>query len=117
MTIGKNNDIGKSVVLGERPQHMLYKGEPTSTIIGDGNVFREFATVHRGHGPDGVTTVGNNNYLMSNAHVGHDVQLGNNVIMANASLIGGYGEVHDRAVTFGNDGSASAHADRENCFD
>ncbi len=101
MTIGKNNDIGKGVVIGERPQHLLYKGEPTWTIIGDGNIFREFVTIHRGHGPDGVTTIGNNNFLMANSHVGHDAKLGNNVIMANSSLIGGHGEVHDRGMLSG----------------
>src|SRR5262245_55007809 len=48
MTIGEDNDIGIGVILGERPQHLAYNGEPTRTEIGDHNIIREYVTIHRG---------------------------------------------------------------------
>ena len=48
LTLGENNDVGPGAVLGGDPQHLAYKGEPTQLVIGDGNIFREHATVHRG---------------------------------------------------------------------
>src|SRR5262245_28827184 len=48
ITIGANNDIGSGSVLGGNPQHLGYKGEPTTLVIGDGNIFREHVTIHRG---------------------------------------------------------------------
>ena len=48
LTLGANNHIGSGVVLGGAPQHLAYKGEPSTIVIGDGNIFREHSTVHRG---------------------------------------------------------------------
>src|SRR5271157_4803047 len=48
LTLGTGNSIFTGAVLGERPQHTKYNGEPTSVEIGDHNIFREYVTVHRG---------------------------------------------------------------------
>jgi UDP-N-acetylglucosamine acyltransferase len=102
LTIGPNNDIGTGVVLGERPQHLSANGDGADVIIGEGNTFREYTTVHRGSGPGKVTTIGDKNYLMANAHVGHDCTVGNNCIFANSALLGGHAVVQDRAFLSGN---------------
>ena len=102
MTLGRGNDVGIGVVLGERPQHLGYKNEDTRTEIGDGNIFREHVTVHRGTTATGVTTIGSNNYFMANSHVGHDCRVGNNVMMVNGTLLAGHCVMEDRAMISGN---------------
>lgn len=103
MTMGQGNDVGSHAVLGERPQHLGFTGEEnTRTEIGDGNVFRESVTVHRGTTASGVTIIGNRNYLMVNSHVGHDCRLGDHIMMANAALLAGHCEIQDRAFVSGN---------------
>ena len=97
-TIGANTEIFPFVSIGLGPQDLKYGGEPTSTIIGEGNTIREFVTIHRGTaGGGGVTSIGSNNLLMAQAHVAHDCQLGNDIIMANAATLAGHVEIADRA--------------------
>lgn len=107
LTLGANNDVGSGSVLGGAPQHLGYKGEVTEVVIGDGNIFREHTTVHRGMpagvGPGtGVTRVGDRNLFMAASHVGHDSRIGNDCIFANSALIAGHVEVCDRALISGN---------------
>ena len=102
MTIGCGNDIGVSVILGERPQHLGYKGEETRTEIGDRNIIREHTTVHRGTTASGTTIIGNDNFLMVHCHVGHDARVGNNTTLVNGTLLGGHSVVEDRALLSGN---------------
>ena len=107
LTIGANNDIGSGAVLGGNPQHLAYKGEPTTIEIGDGNIFREHVTIHRGMpvgaGPGtGITRVGNRNFFMAGSHAAHDCVVGNDCIFANGAALGGHVEVGDRALISGN---------------
>ncbi len=107
LTLGANNNIGTGSVIGGVPQHLGYNGEVTSVEIGDGNVFREHVTVHRGMpvgaGPGtGVTCIGHRNFFMAGSHIAHDCVVGNDVIFANAALIGGHVTVGDRAFISGN---------------
>ncbi len=110
LTLGANNTIHTGVVLGGEPQHLVYKGETTSVIIGDNNTFREHVTVHRampaGSGPggtgNGVTRIGDRNFFMAGSHVAHDCTVGNDAIFANSALIGGHVTVGDRAFLSGN---------------
>jgi UDP-N-acetylglucosamine acyltransferase len=107
LTIGANNDIGTGTVLGGAPQHLGYKGEPTSLVIGDGNIFREYVTAHRampagvGAGT-GITRIGNRNLFMAGCHVAHDCIVGNECMFANAAMIAGHVQVGDRALLSGN---------------
>lgn len=97
-TIGDDTHVYPFVSIGLGPQDLKYAGEPTSTEIGKRNHIREFVTIHRGtEGGGGVTRIGDGNLLMAQAHVAHDCQLGNEIIMANAATLAGHVEIADRA--------------------
>ena len=101
--IGEDNVIHPFAVVGHEPQHMQYAGESTRLVIGNGNVIREHAEVHRGTiQGSGVTIIGNNNLIMGHAHVAHDCRIGNNVTLVNGALLGGHVEVQDHAFVSGN---------------
>jgi UDP-N-acetylglucosamine acyltransferase len=107
LTLGANNTVHSGAVLGGAPQHLGYKGEVTALEIGDGNTFREHATVHRGMpvgspGCTGVTRIGHRNLFMVNSHVGHDCVIGNDCVLANGALAAGHVVVGDRAFLSGN---------------
>jgi UDP-N-acetylglucosamine acyltransferase len=100
--MGKNNVVGYGAIIGSDPQDFAFSGEtPSEVLIGDDNTFREYVTIHRGTKEGSVTTVGNKNFLMVGAHMGHNSSVGNNVIIANNCLLAGYVEVQDGAVLGG----------------
>lgn len=97
-SIGSGTHVFPFVSIGLGPQDLKYAGEPTETVIGERNVIREFVTIHRGTvGGGGVTRIGDGNLLMAQAHVAHDCQVGNEIIMANAATLAGHVEIADRA--------------------
>lgn len=100
--IGEDNEIFPGAVLGAEPQDKAYAGQDTYLSIGDRNVFREYAQVHRGTAAGSATVIGNDNFLMATAHVGHNCKLGDNVILANGALLGGYVEVGNNVFISGN---------------
>lgn len=98
VTIGEGNQIFPSVVIGGEPQDISYKGSDTKVIIGDNNLIREGVTINRAtEKEDGVTRIGNNNFLMACSHVAHDCKLGNRIIIANGTLLGGHVHIEDHA--------------------
>ncbi|MBB1126402.1 acyl-ACP--UDP-N-acetylglucosamine O-acyltransferase [Thiospirillum jenense] len=100
--IGQDNQIFQFASIGEDPQDKKYAGEKTSLSIGDRNVIREFATIHRGTVQDqSVTQIGHDNLLMAYTHVAHDCRIGNHTILANAASLGGHIEIHDWAILGG----------------
>lgn len=102
VTIGQSNRLYPGVVIGGEPQDLTYRGEPTQVIIGDHNVFRESVTVNRGTVKDSlITSIGDHCFLMAGAHVAHDCRVGDRVIMANATLLGGHVHVHNDATLSG----------------
>lgn len=101
-TIGAGNTFHAGCVIGDAPQDLKYRGQPTRLRIGDNNVFREHVTVHRSATDAGETVVGSGNFLMAHCHVGHNALLGSRVIVANGALLGGHAEVQDRAFLSGN---------------
>jgi UDP-N-acetylglucosamine acyltransferase len=101
-TIGPDNVFHANCVIGDAPQDVKYKGEPTALRIGAHNLFREGVTVHRSARPDGETVIGSHNFLMVNAHLGHNVRLGDRVIVVNGTLLAGHVEVEDGAFISGN---------------
>jgi len=107
---GKNNEVYSYCTLGAAPQDLKYKGGPTSLVAGDGNIFRENVTVHRGTEVDrqsqGVTKLGDNNLLMVGVHVAHDSDLGDHIIIANQVQIAGHVKIED-CVTVG--GASAMH--------
>ena len=97
--IGKGNRIFPFASLGQPPQDMKYRGEPTRLEIGDGNTIREAVTIHRGTvQAGGVTRIGNHNLLMAYVHIAHDCQLGNYIVMANGASLAGHVEIGDHAI-------------------
>jgi len=100
--IGLHNQFHAGCVIGDAPQDLKYKGEPTRVRIGDHNVFREHVTVHRATKLDGETVIGSHNFLMAHCHVGHNCHLGDHIIIANGALLGGHVTVQDRAFISGN---------------
>jgi UDP-N-acetylglucosamine acyltransferase len=100
--IGEENEIFPGAVLGAEPQDKAYAGQETYLSIGDRNVFREHVQVHRGTAAGSATVIGNDNFLMATAHVGHNCKLGDNVILANGALLGGYVEVGNNVFISGN---------------
>ena len=100
--IGEDNVLFPNGSFGLPPQDLKYKGEPTKLVIGNGNVFREFVTVHRGTVTGrGVTRIGHRNYIMAYGHVAHDCVVGNDVILSHGSTLGGHVDVDDCAILGG----------------
>jgi UDP-N-acetylglucosamine acyltransferase len=102
LTMGQGNMVFSGAVLGERPQHLKYNGEPTSLEIGEHNVFREHASIHRGTTYSMVTRIGSHNYFMGNSHVGHDCLVGDRCILANGALVAGHCILEDSVYLSGN---------------
>jgi UDP-N-acetylglucosamine acyltransferase len=101
-TIGERNHIHSFSSIGAPPQDIGYKDEETYLIIGDDNVIRESATIHRATTKqDRRTMIGNKNFFMAYSHVAHDCKIGNNIIMANSVALGGHIVIGDHAILGG----------------
>jgi UDP-N-acetylglucosamine acyltransferase len=101
-TIGRDNKIFQFASLGAAPQDKKYAGEPTQLIVGDRNTIREFCTFNRGTvQDDGITALGDDNWIMAYAHLAHDCKVGNKVIMANNAQLAGHVHVGDWAILGG----------------
>lgn len=101
-TIGAGNRIFQFASIGDAPQDLKYKGEPTRLEIGDRNVFREFTTMNRGTVTGGgVTTIGDDNLFMAYTHVAHDCHVGNKCVMANYATLGGHVHLGDWVIMGG----------------
>jgi UDP-N-acetylglucosamine acyltransferase len=101
-TLGAGCRVHAGAVLGDLPQDLAFKHQPSYVNIGENCVIREGVTIHRGTQPDSCTNVGEGCLLMANSHLAHNVKLGNQVIIANGALLAGYVEVGDRAFISGN---------------
>ncbi|MBE0426837.1 MAG: acyl-ACP--UDP-N-acetylglucosamine O-acyltransferase [Nitrospirae bacterium] len=100
--IGENCVIYPFTTIGLPPQDLKYKGEKTGVRIGNNNIIREYITIHRASvSGDGVTEIGDNNFLMAYVHIAHDCKIGNSVIMANIATLAGHVIVEDFAVIGG----------------
>lgn len=97
--IGTGTKIWPFASIGSQPQDLKYNGEPTRLVIGKNNHIREYVTINPGtEGGGGVTRIGDGNLLMIQVHVGHDSQLGNNIVVANDVQIAGHVVIGDNAV-------------------
>ncbi len=102
VTLGQYNHLYPGVVIGGEPQDISYSGADTQVIIGDHNVIRECVTINRGsEKEDGITAIGDHNFLMACCHVAHDCKLGSHIILTNAVLLGGHVHIHDHATLSG----------------
>ena len=97
-TIGDDNQFYPFGTIGLPPQDLKFKGEETFLAIGDHNVFREYVNINRGtKGGGSCTRIGDHNFLMAYVHIGHDSQIGNHIIMANAAKLAGHVTIEDHA--------------------
>jgi UDP-N-acetylglucosamine acyltransferase len=100
--IGRNNEIHMGAVVGHEPQDLKFDRKSVSHLkIGDGNVIREYCTIHRGTAPDSSTVIGDRCFLMGFSHVGHNCRVGNQVTLCNGALLAGHVHVGDRAFISG----------------
>jgi UDP-N-acetylglucosamine acyltransferase len=104
-TLGAGNRIFQFASIGDAPQDLKYKGEPTRLEIGDRNVFREFTTMNRGTVTGGgITVIGSDNLFMAYTHVAHDCHVGNKCVMANYATLGGHVHLGDWVIMGGYSG-------------
>ena len=97
--VGKRNRLFQFTSIGDIPQDRKYSGEPTTTTIGDDNVFREFMTINAGTAQDrGDTKIGNANLFLAYTHVAHDCVVGNNTTFSNNAQLAGHVHVEDWVV-------------------
>jgi UDP-N-acetylglucosamine acyltransferase len=99
--LGANNHLFEGAVIGGPPQHARCPEQTGGLRIGEGNVIREFVTVHRALAEDHVTTIGDRNLLMAHAHVAHDCELGSRIVIANNTMLAGHVSVGDQAFLSG----------------
>lgn len=100
--LGKNNHVFSYAMVGEVPQDLKFRGEVSRLEIGDNNMIREFATLHRGtEGGGGLTRVGDSCLLMAYTHVAHDCLLGSHIVLSNAVNLAGHVEIQDYAIIGG----------------
>jgi UDP-N-acetylglucosamine acyltransferase len=94
--LGEDNRIFQFASIGEAPQDKKYAGEPTRLEMGDRNTIREFVTINRGTVQDvGVTSVGDDNWIMAYVHIAHDCRIGNQTIFANNASLAGHVTIAD----------------------
>ena len=100
--IGPNTHIYPFASIGHPPQDLKFKGEESELVIGANNIIREHVTMNPGTAGGGmITRIGNNGLFMVGAHVAHDCQVGNHVILANNATLAGHVAVDDFAILGG----------------
>jgi UDP-N-acetylglucosamine acyltransferase len=98
VTIGSSNFIGHGAIIGAPPQDLSFSPEGKTRVeIGTDNIIREYCTIHRGSPEGSATKIGDKNFLMAGAHIGHNCVVGNNVIIANNCLLAGHVQIDDGA--------------------
>lgn len=102
MRIGQDNRIHAYASLGDAPQDLTYAGEPTRVEVGDRNIVREFCTINRGTARgEGVTRIGDDNFIMAYCHIAHDCRVGSHTLFANGASLAGHVIVEDYAYLSG----------------
>jgi UDP-N-acetylglucosamine acyltransferase len=100
--IGRDNHIYQFCSIGDDPQDKKYAGERTRLEIGDRNTIREYCSISRGTIQDeGITRIGNDNWIMAYVHIAHDCQVGHHTIFANNATLGGHVHVGDWVILGG----------------
>ena len=100
--VGAHSIIFPHATVGEVPQDLKYRGEPTRLIVGARNRIREGATLNLGtEGGGGVTRIGDDNLFMAGSHVGHDSTVGNRIVVANCAAIAGHCQIGDDVIIGG----------------
>jgi len=94
--IGAGTRIFPFAALGSEPQDKKYRGETTRLEIGSNNTIREYVSINRGTlQDDGVTRVGDDNWIMAYVHIAHDCRIGNHTVLANNTTLAGHVHIGD----------------------
>ena len=100
--IGRDNRIHSFAAIGGEPQDKKFRGERCELVIGDRNLIREFVTINRGTADDeGITSIGDDNWIMAYVHIAHDCVVGNKCTFANNASLAGHVVVDDWAILGG----------------
>ena len=102
LSVGAGNRFHVGCVIGDCPQDLTYRGEPTRVVIGDDNTFREYVTVHRSNAESEATEVGNRNLFMAHSHVGHNVVIADDIVLSNGALVAGHAKIERNVNISGN---------------
>ena len=101
-TIGCDNTFFQFSSIGGAPQDKKYAGEPTRLEIGDRNLIREFCTFNLGTAQDeGITKLGDDNWILAYVHIAHDCRVGNNTIFSNNASLAGHVHIGDWVILSG----------------
>lgn len=100
-TMGARNEISAGTVLGTDPLDKNFKGDRSYLRIGNGNHIREHYTISRGTQPESVTSIGDDNYIMTSGHIAHNCLIGNNTVICSCALVAGHVEIEDQAFISG----------------
>ncbi|HEY7296696.1 MAG TPA: acyl-ACP--UDP-N-acetylglucosamine O-acyltransferase [Xanthobacteraceae bacterium] len=101
-SIGPGTVVYPFASLGTPPQSVKYRGGPTRLVIGAECQIREAVTMNTGtEDGGGITSVGDRGFFMVGSHVGHDCQIGKDVIFANNAVVGGHVVVGDNVMLGG----------------
>lgn len=100
--IGRDNRIHSFAAIGGEPQDKKFRGERCELMIGDRNLIREFVTINRGTADDeGITSIGDDNWIMAYVHIAHDCRIGNNNTFANAASMAGHVHIGNQVILGG----------------
>jgi UDP-N-acetylglucosamine acyltransferase len=101
-TLGEGTVVFPFASVGEAPQDLKYKGEPSELIIGNNNIIREYVSLNPGTTGGGmITRVGDQNLLMMYCHIAHDCIVGNRNVIANGATLGGHVMIEDNVIVGG----------------
>ncbi|HZT60092.1 MAG TPA: acyl-ACP--UDP-N-acetylglucosamine O-acyltransferase [Pyrinomonadaceae bacterium] len=104
-TLGERNRVYEHATLGGEPQDVKFRGERSALVIGDDNLIREYATIHRASGEGEATRVGSRNFLMVGCHIAHNCEVGDDNVFANGVALAGHIRVEDHVFLSSNVGS------------
>jgi UDP-N-acetylglucosamine acyltransferase len=100
--IGRDNRIHSFAAIGGEPQDKKFRGERCELVIGDRNLIREFVTINRGTADDqGITSIGDDNWIMAYVHIAHDCRIGNQNTFANAASMAGHVHIGNQVILGG----------------
>ncbi|MBM3810660.1 MAG: acyl-ACP--UDP-N-acetylglucosamine O-acyltransferase [Acidimicrobiia bacterium] len=100
-TMGDGNEISAGTALGTDPLDKDFTGERSYLRIGNRNRIREHYTISRGTKPESVTSIGDDNYIMTSGHIAHNCTLGSRIVIASCTLVAGHVLIEDNAFISG----------------
>jgi UDP-N-acetylglucosamine acyltransferase len=103
-TLGVRNRVFEGAILGGEPQDIKFRNETSRLRIGDDNLIREYATLHRASGEGAETIIGSNNFIMIGVHIAHNCRVGDANTFANGAALAGHCEIEDHAFLSSNVG-------------